>query len=142
MRSDPEGILEAAITAIALEDVESAAAFFDENAEFAILIPVGVLPFGGTFKGRKSFTKRLAMIAGEFHVARFSARTILPCDEGLRTQIDYSFHHRSSGQAIDGVMRVVARIRDGKIVRWHEFQDTERVEAFMRLVNSTKRPRE
>lgn len=134
MLSDPEGILEAAITAIALADADLATAFFDEAAKISVFAPADVLSSGGAIAGRTAMAKRLARIFANFEVVRFVPRTILPCDEGLRTQIDYSFKHRATGASIDGVMRIVAAIADGRIVYWQEFQDGERVDAFMRLV--------
>lgn len=131
MLTDPEGILEAVITAISLEDIDSTVAYFDTEADFTIHTPGEIV-----FKGHAAITRRLQALIEDFHVDRFAARTILPCDEGLRTQIAYSFRHRATGQTIDGVMRVVASFRDGHIVRWQEYQDAERVEAFMRLVKA------
>lgn len=129
--TEPEGILEAVITALALEDIESTLAYFDQEADFTIFTPGEIV-----FKGREAIARRLHTVVGEFHVDRFVARTILPCEEGLRTQIAYAFRHREVGATIDGTMRVIASFRDGRIVRWHEYQDAERVEAFMRLVRA------
>mgnify|MGYP001058377472 FL=1 len=64
---------------------------------------------------------------------------MLPCEEGVRTQIDYAFQHRQSRETIDGVVRVIASFRDGKIIRWLEYQDAERVGAFMRLIARHKK---
>ena len=139
MRSDPVGILEAAIMALSLGDVESTAAFFDENADFAIHMPVELLPKGGKFIGRAAFAKRLGNIFRDFHTVRFELRTILTDSEGLRTQVAYTFRHRQSGETIDGVMRLLASVKNGHIVRWHEFHDTDKVEAFLRLVESHNR---
>ena len=136
MRSDPEGILEAAIVALSLSDVESASAFFDENADFAIHMPVELLPRGGKFIGRAAFAKRLGNIFRDFHTERFELRTILTDSEGLRTQVAYTFRHRRTGETIDGVMRLLVTVKYGHIVRWHEFHDTDKVEAFLRLVES------
>lgn len=131
MLSDPEGILEAVITAMALEDTDSTLAYFDDEADFTIFTPSEIV-----FRGRDAIARRLRTVIGEFHVDRFIARTILPCEEGLRTQIAYAFRHRATGATIDGVMRVIVSFHNGRIVRWHEYQDAERVDAFMRLVKS------
>lgn len=132
MLTHPEGILEAVITAISLEDIESTVAYFDPDADFTIFTPSQIV-----FRGREAISRRLRKVVADFHVDHFAARTILPCDEGLRTQIAYAFRHRVTGQTIDGVMRVIVSFRDRQIVCWHEFQDAERVEAFMRLVGAT-----
>lgn len=114
---------------MALEDIDSTIAYFDADADFLIVTPSPIV-----LKGRAAIAKRLANVVGEFHVDGFTARTILPHEDGLRTQIAYTFRHRRTGDSIDGNMRVNAWFRDGRIVRWHEVQDAERVIAFMRLV--------
>ncbi len=124
--------------ALSLSDVESTIAFFDENADFAIHMPVELLPKGGKFIGRAAFAKRLNNIFRNFYTGRFELRTILTDREGLRTQVAYTFRHRNTGETIDGVMRLLATVKDGHIVRWHEFHDTDKVEAFLRLVESHK----
>lgn len=136
MLCDSEGVLEAAITAIALADIESAAAFFGEDAEIVTYSGSRTLRLGGPSRGKSSVRTRLRNILARFDIARFTARTILPCDEGFRTQIDYAFRHRASGQGLEGVMRVVACIEDGVIVRWQEYLDGDRMEAFRKLVES------
>ena len=136
MLCDSESVLEAAITAIALADIDSAAAFFSDNAEITIYAASQTILLGGTSSGKDSVRKRLRNILASFDIARFAPRTVLPCDDGFRTQIDYSFRHRASGQSLDGVMRVVAAIEDGVIVRWQEYQDGDRMEAFLRLVEN------
>lgn len=133
MLSEPQGILEAVITAFSLEDIESTAAYFAEDADFVIVTTPEI-----AFKGRADIARRLRAVVREFHVDRFSARTILPTEDGLRTQILFAFRHRPTGQIIDGVMRVNVVVRDGRIVSWREYQDADRVEAFMRLVRASR----
>lgn len=132
MLSDPEGILEAVITALSLEDVDSTLAYFDPAADFVVFAPEEIV-----FRGHDAIARRLRTVIGDFHVDRFAGRTILPCEDGLRTQIAYSFRHRVTNATIDGIMRVIVSFNDGKIIRWHEYQDAERVEAFMRLVRAS-----
>lgn len=133
MLSEPQGTLEAVITAFSLEDIESTAAYFAEDADVVIVTTPEIV-----LVGRADLTRRLQTVVADFHVETFSARTILPADDGLRTQILYALRHRATGQVIDGIMRVTATIRDGRIVRWREYQDADRVEAFMRLVRAAR----
>lgn len=122
--------------ALSLSDVESTTAFFEENAAFAIHMPVELLPSGGKFIGRAAFARRLGYIFRDFQTLRFELRTVLSDREGLRTQVAYAFRHRQSGETIDGVMRLLVSVENGHIVRWHEFHDTDKVEAFLRLIES------
>lgn len=133
MLSEPQGILEAVITAFSLEDIESTAAYFADDADFVIVTTPEII-----LQGRTDIARRLQTVVRDFHVDRFAARTILPTQDGLRTQILFAFRHRATGQIIDGVMRVTVVVRDGRIVSWREYQDADRVEAFIRLVRASR----
>ncbi len=136
MQTDPIGILEAVVTAFELQDIETIASYFDDDADFAIFAPADQLRSGGSIKGRLALIRRLTSFLGDFDVLQFSARTFLPADEGWRAQIDYCFRHRLSGEKIDGGMRVVAAFKDGRIIQWREYQDASRIEAYLRLIKS------
>jgi ketosteroid isomerase-like protein len=69
-----------------------------------------------------------------FELQRYVPRNITSREDVARCQIEYAFRHRASGEIIDGVLRVVAQITDGRIVRFREYHDRERIRAFMRLV--------
>lgn len=133
MLSEPQGTLEAVIIAFSLEDIDSTAAYFAEDAECVIVTTPHIV-----LHGRPEIRRRIDSILTDYHVDRFAARTIHPTGDGLRTQILFAFRHRATGQVIDGVMRVTATVRDGRIERWHEYHDSGRVQAFLRLVQSTQ----
>jgi ketosteroid isomerase-like protein len=137
MRSDPEGIFEAGCTAYALGDLDAAAAYFAEDAQFAIYVDRDVLPFGGQVIGRAAIQDVWRNMHQAFAVLRHAARNFTVQDDIVRCQIDFAFRHRKSGEVIDGVMRVVAQVEDGRIVRYREYHDQERIRAFMRLCDQS-----
>jgi ketosteroid isomerase-like protein len=133
MRSDPEGILEAAIQAYAMGDFPAAAAYFAEDVVYAIYIDKDVLPFGGEVTGRAAILAVWQDIRLSFENLKYVPRVISYDDDIVRCQINFAFRHHASGEEIDGVMRVVAQIANGQIVRFREYHDQERLRAFMRL---------
>jgi ketosteroid isomerase-like protein len=134
MRSDPEGILEAAFQAYAMGDLPTAAAYFAEDVIYAIYVDKDVLPFGGEVRGRAAILQVWHDIRQSFENLEYVPRVVSCDDDIVRCQINFAFRHRATGEEIDGVMRVVAQISNGQIVRFREYHDQERLRAFMRLV--------
>jgi ketosteroid isomerase-like protein len=137
MRSDPEGILEGGLTAYALGDLEAAAAYFAEDAQYALYVDQDILPFGGQVIGRTAILGVWRNMSESFELLRYAARNLTVQDDIVRCQVDFAFRHRKSGEVIDGVMRVVAQVEDGRIVRYREYHDQERIRAFMRLCDQS-----
>jgi ketosteroid isomerase-like protein len=139
MRFDPEGVLESAVTAYALGDWTAAIAYFAEDASFAIHVDEDILPFGGEVVGRSEIREKWHNVAASFELLRYAPRSITGHDDIARCQIEYGFRHRASGEVIDGVLRVVVQVVDGRIVQFREYHDRERIRAFMRLVATISR---
>ena len=134
MRSDPEGILEAGLTAHSLGDLPAAAAFFAEDAVYAIYVDKDILPFAGEVVGISPILRLWQDLLVPFELVQHAPRNIA-CDEDIvRCQVNFAFRHRASGEVIDGILRIVAQVQDGQIVRYREYHDQERLRAFMRLV--------
>lgn len=135
MRSDPEGILEAGLKAYSLGDLPATIAFFAEDAVYAIYIDRENLPFAGEVVGRTDILQIWQELLLPFELVRHVPRNISCDDDIVRCQVEFAFRHRASGEVIDGVLRIVAQVKDGQIVRYREYHDQERLRAFMRLVN-------
>ena len=135
MRSDPEGILEAGLKAYSLGDLLAAAAYFAEDAVYAIYVDKGILPVAGEVVGRSPILRLWQDLLVPFELVQNVPRNI-SCDEDIvRCQVNFAFRHRASGEVIDGIMRIVAQVKDGQIVRYREYHDQDRLRAFMRLVD-------
>ncbi len=137
MRSDPEGIVEAALTAYALGDYETAAAFYSHDATFALYANNEIFPFTGEWSGRNAIVACWYQIGEAFDVLRFEPRNISASGDVIRCQIEYQLHHRTSGELMDGVARFVFEVRNGVIVREREYNDVERLRAFVRLCSNS-----
>jgi ketosteroid isomerase-like protein len=137
MRCDPEGIVEAAVTAYTLGDYETAAAYYAPDATFALYADNGILPFAGEWQGRTAIVECWHRIGAAFDVIRFDLRNIRNLDGHVTCQIDYELCHIASGERLDGIARLILEVRDGQIVREREYNDVERMRAFMRFVEFT-----
>jgi ketosteroid isomerase-like protein len=135
MRSDPEGVLDGVTRAYALGDLQATAAYFADNAVYAIYVDADVLPFAREVVGRSEILRVWQEVREHFELLTYEPRNVTCEDDIVRYQIKYAFRHRASGEAIDGVMRIVGQITNGQFVRYREYHDQERLRAFMRLVD-------
>jgi ketosteroid isomerase-like protein len=142
MRFDPEGIVEAALTAYALGDYETAAAFYAPHATFAFYAADEIFPFTGDWRGREAILACWHEIGAAFDIPRFEIRNISASQDVVRCQVDYELRHRTSGEVMDGVARCIYEIRDGLIVREREYNDVERLRAFMLLCGHAEEARQ
>jgi ketosteroid isomerase-like protein len=133
---DAAELVRATWSAYAAGDRAAMLEFFAQDVAFAVFIPQEVLPFGGgeTF-GKGALSDRLQTVGDQFYILRYEGSISGVSGDCVRGQIAYCFKHKSTGEVIEGVMRQVFDLKDGKIVRLHEFHDVERIRAFMRLVS-------
>jgi ketosteroid isomerase-like protein len=141
MRSDTEGVLEAALHAYALDDLPAAAAFFAEDAVYAIYVDEEIFPFGGEVVGRASILSVWQKLRQQFDLVAHTPLNITGENDIARCQVAFQFRHRQSGETIDGILRLVVQIEKGRIVRLREYHDQERLRAFIRLVASPLEPK-
>jgi ketosteroid isomerase-like protein len=133
MRSDPEGIVEASLTAYALGDYETAAAYYSPDAIFTLNIDEEICPFDGEWRGRDAIVSCWHEIGEAFDVLRFEPRNISASGDVVRCQIRFELRHRASNEVMESVARCVFEVQEGLIVREAEYNDVERLRAFMRL---------
>lgn len=110
--------------------------FCAESVVVALFIPQEVLPFGGgETHGKAAASDRMQTVFDQFETLQYDGTVTSASDDRVRGQVLYSFRHKATGEVIEGVMRQVIDLKDGKIVCLHEFHDVERIRAFMRLVS-------
>ncbi len=115
-------------------------ALFADDVTVAVFIPQEILPFGGgELTGKAAASDRLQTIFDQFDVLHYEGTVSSATGDTVRGQVAYSFKHKATGEAIQGVMRHVFEVKDRKIARLHEYHDVERIRAFMRLVSHIAR---
>lgn len=138
MRSDAEGIVEAVMQAYALGDYETAAAFYARDASFAMFTDHAMRPFFSECVGREAIIAAWHEMNTLFDIRRFELRNLITADDIVRCQVAYDVRHRATGESIDGRARLVFEVRQGLIVREREYNDVERLRAFLRLCDGVQ----
>jgi ketosteroid isomerase-like protein len=142
MRSDPEGIVEASLSAYALGHYEAAAAYYSPDAVFTLYADHGIFPFDGEWRGRDAIVSCWHEIGEAFEILRFEPCNISASGDVVRCQIRFELRHRRSGEVMESVARCVFEVQDGLIVREAEYNDVERMRAFLRLCGHSDHVRE
>lgn len=130
----PAAVVEEYWSRWAARDKAAALQLVSDEITYALYVPEDVLPFGGVTSGKPSISDRLQTILDVFHTVRFAGRVTKSVGDIVHGHVEYCFRHKITGHEIDGTMRQVIRIEDGRIIDWREYADVERVRAFMRLV--------
>lgn len=115
-------------------DKSAALALAADDICYALYVPEEVLPFGGVTRGKASISDRLQTILDIFDTLAYRGHVTQVAGSVVHGRVEYAFRHKMTGEEIDGSMRQVIRIEDGRIVDWQEYTDVERVRAFMRLI--------
>lgn len=132
---EPGDIARALWSAWQVRDKAATLALLADDIVFGLYVPQEVLPFGGETTGKASVSDRLQTILDQFDTLTYEGKVTRTQEETVYGRIGYQFRHKVTGETIDGVMRQVIVVRDGRIARINEYHDIELVRAFMRLVS-------
>ncbi len=131
---DPLAVATEVYALWSVQDVESTFAHVAEDAVYALHFDEDLAPFAGISHGREAMMAAFYAMIEEFDYLKYEP-TILGVDgDVVRVQIQFRFHHRRTGETLEGSMRSVMTVTDGQIVRCEEYLDRGHVEAFMRLI--------
>ena len=131
---EPSGILTGFCQAWKTQDLAGALEFVHDDIVYAMFIPQEVVPFGGETRGKPAMADRMRMIIEQFDTLRFEETIIKDENDIGSARVAYTFRHRVTGETVEGFMRLIVRIQNGRMVDFKEYHDVEKVRAFMRLV--------
>jgi ketosteroid isomerase-like protein len=77
----------------------------------------------------------MRMINVQFDTLRFK-ETIARADKtSALAQVAYAFRHKTTDETVEGHMRLIAQVDDGRIIDLEEYRDLEKIPAVMRLIS-------
>ena len=118
-------------------DLPSMMSFFADDVVFAVHPVEATTTIVGHGQGKELFASRLALFLHDYEVVDYSTPYISADGDSVDCRISYHYRHRKNGMEIDGSMRHVWKIADGKIVRFDVIHDALRMGAFFELAART-----
>jgi ketosteroid isomerase-like protein len=110
-----------------------------DDCVYTMHVPEALLAFAGRHEGREAIRACLESILVEF------ADVLMVVDdwthgagEIVRTRVVYYYTHPETGDQLDGVLRHVWRVKDGRVVQLDEYHDAPRLEAFLKMVRGSQ----
>lgn len=117
-----------------VQDVERACALGAEDVVHELHVSNNALPFAGATRGLEACRNMLYSILAEFDYLKYEPVVVGVVGDVVRVQVRFKYHHRRTGENLEGTKRMVFKVRDGLIARVDVYHDASFVEAFMRLV--------
>ncbi len=134
MPASSKEIVEQAYAAWAARDLAGALACAADDIEFIMHLPSDVVPFAGPMRGREALAQNLQTVLDEFDFLAYEPVQITAQGLSFHSQVRFHYRHKATGLDYDGTMRHTWFVENGKIVRWEEFHDVERVRAYFKLL--------
>lgn len=131
---DPGMVVSSLVAAWRARDKAGVLKCFADDAIYGMALPTDVVPYGGETQGKPSISDRLQMLLDHFDTVDFGGTLMGVSGPEVHYRATYTYRHKMTGEEIEGVFRIVAKVVDGLIVELREFHDVEKVRAFMRLV--------
>ena len=131
-------LLREAYAAWAEADLDEVLPYFGDDVVFAVnMWPE--LSFVGRGHTKDLLARRLQRLLNRYEVIEFAPWWIRPRGLWLRAHVGYCYRDRNTGWEIDGTMRHLWRIVDGKIVHFELRYDVPRMDAFRRFTAHEER---
>lgn len=113
----PRSVVEAYYKAYAARDAEAVAGFLDDNVQWSISGPVGVLPFCGTRHGKTAVLDLIQRLVPEvFTVFSFTPDAMLIDGDRVATLNRLAATGTVDGRIISYRLAHFTRFRDGKVI--------------------------
>jgi len=90
-------------------------------------------PLAGVYRGLDACRDLGYAMLAEFDYLNYEPTIVGVEDNIVRAQVNFRYRHRATGNIIEGSRRLVFEIKDDLIYRLDSYEDTLRLEAFMRM---------
>jgi len=116
-----------------VQDLEMALAHGHPDVVYTIHNGRDASPLAGVYRGVEACRDLGYAMLAEFDYLNYEPTIVAVEDAIVRAQVNFRYRHRATGNIIEGSRRLVFEIRDDLIYRLDSYEDTLRLEAFMRM---------
>lgn len=116
-----------------VQDLEMAVAHAHPDIVYTIHNGRDASPLAGVYRGPEACRDLGYAVLAEFDYLAYEPTIVAVEDNIVRAQVNFRYRHRTTGNIIEGSRRLVFEIRDELIYRLDSYEDTLRLEAFMRM---------
>lgn len=140
-QQDTVNAISVALANYAAGDIEGFLSYLTDDVVYSLHLDETLYPFAGGIAGKHEFRQRLQEMRSAFDYIHWNPGTIRVAEDGsAKVLVEFVYKHKASGEVLDGVYRLVVKIRaDRKVCRLEEYHDAPRVHAFARLMKASEK---
>lgn len=116
-------------------DMDALLSLFDENIDWITPGPPD-LPTAGHRRGRLEVAGFFKALNDAFEIQRFEPKEFIEQGDRVVVLGEETVRVRSTGRAVEFIWAHVFEVRDGKVVSFHEYGDTEPAVAELRAAHA------
>ena len=135
-------VFEQTMTAWANQDLDRALSFVSDDIVHTLNVDGELVPFAASVKGKAAMREKLELMLNTFEIGACVTDHVSVQGNTTRANMKAIYVHLASGQRLVTKFRYVIEQRDGLIVRINEFHDAAYLEAFMRFIAASEKPRD
>ncbi len=125
-----------------VQDLEMAVAHGHPDLVYTIHNGQDASPLAGIYRGAEACRDLGYAMLAVFDYLTYEPTIVGVEGDIVRAQVNFRYRHRATGNIIEGTRRLVFEIKDGLIYRLDSFEDTLRLEAFMRMSREVPQPQD
>lgn len=130
---DSKSVVASFFTYWKVQDLEMAVAHGHPELIYTIHNGRDASPLAGAYRGPDGCRDLGYAMLAEFDYLHYDPEIIGVEGNIVRAQVNFRYRHRKTGNIIEGSRRLVFEIKDELIYRLDSYEDTLRLEAFMRM---------
>jgi len=130
---DSRSVVASFLACWSVQDLEMAVAHTHPDIVYTIHNGRDASPLAGAYCGPEACRDLGYAMLAEFDYLTYEPTIVAVEGNIVRAQVNFRYRHRTTGNIIEGSRRLVFEIRDELIYRLDSYEDTLRLEAFMRM---------
>jgi ketosteroid isomerase-like protein len=135
---DSRSVVASFLACWSVQDLEMAVAHAHPDVVYTIHNGRDASPLAGVYRGPEACRDLGYAMLAEFDYLAYEPAILAVEDHVVRAHVNFRYRHRATGNIIEGSRRLVFEIRDDLIHRLDSYEDTLRLEAFMRMSRETR----
>ena len=136
--SGTEAVVQACYAAWSERSVDGVLGHLSDDCVYTMHLPVDVLAFAGRHVGKSAIGGCLHAILEEFSFVAYAVDWLTVDGETARARVVYYYRHNENGDQLEGFMRHVWRVVDGRVTSLDEYHDVGMMKAFLEMVRGLR----
>jgi ketosteroid isomerase-like protein len=116
-----------------VQDLEVALSHLHDDVVYSFHNGPEAAPFSGSYRGMESCRALGYKVLADFDYLDYEPTIVNAGNSVVSAHVRFRLRHRATGHVIEGSQRSIFQVRDGLIASIDIYEDSARIEAYMKL---------